>query len=166
MVAELIERILVILTNSVGPLRVFKNTLPYPGLAVTRAFGDECGASVGVNACPTIHQFQLDLSNAWKKKGTEWTFQETKEVSDFAIVVASDGLWDAISKEGVAKVCGRYFTRMSEENETESTGKVYSPPIQAEKCVRHLISYAVKQLQKIQEEDNITCICVFFGNSE
>ncbi len=130
---------------------------------MTRALGDECACSVGVNSCPTIQQFKLELSNSWKKDKEEWTFNDSMdEVSDFAIVVASDGLWDAISKEGVAKVCGRYFTRMAEEKEDVDTQ--LSPPIQAEKCVRHLISYAVKQLQKIKEEDNVTTICVFFGN--
>eukprot|EP00835_Amoeboradix_gromovi_P001745 NODE_86_length_22163_cov_0.379442.p8 type:complete len:317 gc:universal NODE_86_length_22163_cov_0.379442:21908-20958(-) len=154
-----------LLINLEGPLRVFKSTLPYPGLAVTRSFGDECAESIGVTAIPSIQQFKIELSNAWSKKDNEWVFNSVKETCDFAIVVASDGLWDAISKEGVAKVCGRYFSRMAEDEQQIENTKT-TPPIQAEKCVRHLISYAVKQLQKIKEEDNVTCICIFFGNAE
>jgi len=53
-----------------------------PGLAMTRSFGDEVGASVGVVSTPEVGEYQI------------------KE-EDRAIIIASDGLWEYMSNKEV-----------------------------------------------------------------
>jgi serine/threonine protein phosphatase PrpC len=66
----------------VGPLRVWLKNEEIPGLAMTRSFGDQIAASVGVLAEPEI---------------TEWKF--TNE--DKFLILASDGVWEFIESEEV-----------------------------------------------------------------
>ena len=149
------------LTHVEGPLRIYKGTLPYPGLVVTRSFGDFCAAEVGVTATPKIETLELTLSSEWHCEDGKWSYDASPDTCDFALVLASDGLWDAISKNGVSKVCGRYYSRQDEDTEGKRT-----PPTQVEKCTRHLVSYAVKQLLKTGEVDNVTCTCIFLGDAQ
>jgi hypothetical protein len=48
----------------VGPMRVWLPNTESPGLSMTRAFGDEVGASVGVCVKPEIRQVSLH-PQAW-----------------------------------------------------------------------------------------------------
>ena len=56
-----------------------------PGLAMTRSFGDEIGASVGVVSVPEVDEYKI-------------------KDEDKAIIVASDGLWEYMSNEEVTDV--------------------------------------------------------------
>jgi len=67
-----------------GPLRVFKGTLPYPGLVVTRSFGDTVAHKVGVTAEPEITPIDL--------------IEE-----DLFIIIATDGIWDILSPRQAVK---------------------------------------------------------------
>ena len=68
--------------NWTGPLRVWMKGSDGPGLAMTRSFGDEVGASVGVVSTPEVGEYQI------------------KE-EDRAIIIASDGLWEYMSNKEV-----------------------------------------------------------------
>jgi serine/threonine protein phosphatase PrpC len=71
--------------NWTGPLRVWVKGSDGPGLAMTRSFGDEIGASVGVVSVPEVGEYKI------------------KE-EDKAIIIASDGLWEYMSNEDVTKI--------------------------------------------------------------
>jgi serine/threonine protein phosphatase PrpC len=66
----------------IGPERVWLKDEDVPGLAMTRSFGDEVAASVGVLAEPEISESFL-----------------SKE--DKFLVLASDGIWEFIESEEV-----------------------------------------------------------------
>ncbi|RKO99098.1 hypothetical protein CXG81DRAFT_3000, partial [Caulochytrium protostelioides] len=61
-----------------GPLRLFKGTLPYPGIVVTRSLGDAVASRLGVIATPDI------VWHAWRHG------------HDACLVLGTDGLWDGI----------------------------------------------------------------------
>ncbi len=71
--------------NWTGPLRVWVKESDGPGLAMTRSFGDEVGASVGVISTPEVG---------------EYTIKE----EDKAIIIASDGLWEYLSNKEVTEI--------------------------------------------------------------
>ena len=71
--------------NWTGPLRVWVKGSDGPGLAMTRSFGDEIGASVGVVSVPEVGEYKM------------------KE-EDKAIIIASDGLWEYMSNEEVTNI--------------------------------------------------------------
>lgn len=68
--------------DPIGPHRVWLKTQDYPGLAMSRSFGDEVAASVGVIAHPEIMEWKL----------TEY---------DKFVILASDGLWEFIESSEV-----------------------------------------------------------------
>ena len=68
--------------NWTGPLRVWVKGSDGPGLAMTRSFGDEIGASVGVISMPEVTEYKV------------------KE-EDRAIIIASDGLWEYMENKDV-----------------------------------------------------------------
>lgn len=61
--------------NKVGPERVWLKHEDIPGLAMSRSFGDQVAAKVGVNAVPEISELRMDPS-------------------DKVIILASDGVWE------------------------------------------------------------------------
>ncbi len=65
-----------------GPARVWLRDEEIPGLAMSRSFGDEVAASVGIIAQPEISEWKL-----------------TPE--DKFIILASDGVWEFIDSEEV-----------------------------------------------------------------
>ena len=71
--------------NWTGPLRVWVKDSDGPGLAMTRSFGDEVGASVGVISTPEVGEYKI------------------KE-EDRAIIIASDGLWEYMSNKEVSDI--------------------------------------------------------------
>ena len=66
--------------NALGPARVWHLHEDIPGLAMSRSFGDQAAAEVGVNSIPEI---------------TEMNLQE----SDKFLILASDGVWEFISND-------------------------------------------------------------------
>ena len=71
--------------NWTGPLRVWVKGSDGPGLAMTRSFGDEIGATVGVFSVPEVTEYKI------------------KE-EDRAIIIASDGLWEYMDNKEVTDI--------------------------------------------------------------
>ena len=72
------------LTNGqyVGPERVWKIGEDYPGIAMTRSFGDQNAKKVGVSWEPDIKKYEI-------------------HEEDRFILIASDGIWDVLTN----KIC-------------------------------------------------------------
>ena len=70
--------------NWTGPLRVWVKGSDGPGLAMTRSFGDEVGASVGVISVPEVSEYKV-------------------KDEDRAIIIASDGLWEYMDNKDVTE---------------------------------------------------------------
>ena len=87
--------------NPIGPLRVWLKHEDIPGLAMTRSFGDEVAARVGVIAEPEI--LELDLCK-----------------DDKFIVLASDGVWEFLSNEDVAAIVLPFFEKKNAEGAAEA----------------------------------------------
>ena len=68
-----------------GPLRVWHLREDIPGLAMTRSFGDQAAAQVGVIATPEILEMNL-------------------VEGDQFIIIASDGVWEFITNEEVKPI--------------------------------------------------------------
>ncbi len=113
--------------NPIGPLRVWLKHEDIPGLAMTRSFGDEAAARVGVVAEPEI--LELDLQK-----------------DDKFIVLASDGVWEFLSNEDVAKIVHPFFDKRNAEGAAEA-------------LVRE--SYLKWKTEEDDIIDDITCVIIF-----
>ncbi|ORX39486.1 hypothetical protein BCR36DRAFT_588259 [Piromyces finnis] len=71
--------------ESFGPLRIFKGSLPYPGLVVSRSLGDEVARRLGVISKPDIKILEIDDKLKF-------------------CVLATDGVWDGLSNEEVVEI--------------------------------------------------------------
>lgn len=71
--------------DSFGPLRIFKGSLPYPGLVVSRSLGDEVARRLGVISKPDISIIDIDDKLKF-------------------CVLATDGVWDGLSNEEVVEI--------------------------------------------------------------
>jgi len=111
----------------IGPLRVWLKKEDIPGLAMTRSFGDAVAASVGVNGEPEI--LELDLAR-----------------DDKFIVVASDGVWEFLENEDIAKIVAPFFEIKNAEKAAEAV-------------VRE--SYLRWKREEEGIVDDITCVIVF-----
>lgn len=78
--------------NYFGPLRVWIKNGLIPGLAMTRSFGDQIAASVGVLSEPETR---------------EYTLRE----EDKCIILASDGVWEYLSNKKVCELIQSYYER-------------------------------------------------------
>lgn len=74
--------------QGVGPFRVWFQQLDYPGLAMSRAFGDTPCRRIGVTVEPQLYKHRLTPQ-------------------DQLLVVASDGVWEYLSNEQVVAIAGR-----------------------------------------------------------
>ena len=73
-----------------GPFRVFSRGSIYPGLAMSRSFGDSIAKSLGVISEPRIIEYNLN--------------EKTK-----FIVLASDGIWEFLDNEKVKNIGKQYY---------------------------------------------------------
>lgn len=89
-----------------GPMRIFKSSMPYPGLAMSRSFGDSVGKKLGVICTPHIQRVKLTGDSRF-------------------VVVACDGVWDALTNEQV----GRYI--MKHHADAEVSQKLTSKSIKS-----------------------------------
>lgn len=78
--------------DQAGPYRVWLTNYDYPGLAMSRSFGDEVAASVGVIAVPEI---------------VEWKLTD----ADKFIILASDGLWEFMESDEVVSIVKDYYVK-------------------------------------------------------
>lgn len=74
----------------VGPNRVWLKNQPLPGLAMSRSIGDFLASSVGVVSEPDI-------------------FIHNIEKDDKFLLLASDGIWEALDSFSCVKVVGEYY---------------------------------------------------------
>lgn len=113
--------------NPIGPLRVWLKTEDIPGLAMTRSFGDEVASRVGVTAEPEI--LELDLCK-----------------EDKFIVIASDGVWEFITNDEIAKIVKPFYDAKNAEKAAEAVVKE---------------SYLRWKREEEGIVDDITCVIVF-----
>ena len=70
-------------TEFIGPSRVWLMDEDIPGLAMSRSFGDEVAASVGVSSEPEIKEYLFNKNDAF-------------------LIIASDGIWEFITSDEVS----------------------------------------------------------------
>lgn len=88
-----------------GPLRIFFKGENYPGLAMTRSFGDFNAEPLGVNSIPDIREYDM---------------QDKKPK---ILVLATDGIWQFLSNEKVKNILLPYY---EEDNITGASQKLVS----------------------------------------
>jgi len=110
----------------VGPARVWLPDVQAPGLAMSRSMGDYVAQSVGVTPDPEINIYDV-------------------HEDDRFMVIASDGVWEFLSNEDVAKIVAPFY----------NAG-------QAEQAANQVVRESANQW-KMKEEviDDITCVIVF-----
>lgn len=86
--------------NQVGPMRVWFKNEDIPGLAMSRSFGDQMAARVGVHAVPEVKEFTLTPD-------------------DKVIVLASDGVWEFLSNQEVANIVYPFYMQKNAEAAAE-----------------------------------------------
>lgn len=99
-----------------GPPRLWKGTLPYPGQCVSRSLGDDVAHTVGVLSEPSVVEFKLEERHKY-------------------LVVATDGIWDGLSHDKVGSIVHDGFT----------SGKT-SKQVSAELVQRALIGLEIEEI--------------------
>jgi serine/threonine protein phosphatase PrpC len=112
----------------VGPYRVWFKDGDYPGLAMSRSIGDSLAHKIGVSSIPEIKEFNLNNSKP------------------FAIVVASDGVWEFMSNEQVKNILLKY-------KYNKDGFKCSKEIVEKARQIWAGTSFAI---------DDITCVTVFF----
>ena len=79
------------------PFRVYAPEKDYPGLAISRSLGDFVAKNIGVNFEDDIIDIQIGKD-------------------DMCIVIGSDGLWDHLTEEEVAKIVSKYYDSKNNED--------------------------------------------------
>ncbi|TPX38604.1 hypothetical protein SeMB42_g06633 [Synchytrium endobioticum] len=128
-----------------GPLRVFKGTLPYPGLAITRSLGDSTATKIGVLHTPDVITRELSEPDAF-------------------VVLASDGIWDAFpTVQEVVDLLAPYYTRYQAHKLDQDDGSAssLSPNAEAQAASTALTQASLEALDRLQLDDNVTNIVVF-----
>ena len=74
----------------IGPMRVWLKNEDYPGLAMSRSFGDKVAHSVGVIAEPEIKEYLFDKNDKF-------------------FIVASDGLFEFMSSQEIVNIVKDYY---------------------------------------------------------
>ena len=74
-----------------GPLRIYYKNKRYPGLAMTRAFGDFNAEDLGFNTIPDIKEYDI-----YEKKPK-------------IIILATDGIWQFLTNEQVKNIILPYY---------------------------------------------------------
>ena len=74
-----------------GPLRIYYKNKRYPGLAMTRAFGDFNAEELGFNTIPDIKEYDI-----YEKKPK-------------IIILATDGIWQFLTNEQVKNIILPYY---------------------------------------------------------
>lgn len=72
------------------PHRVFLKDKLYPGLAMSRAFGDLVATQAGVTAEPEVNEYDVDVG------------------TDLFMIICSDGVWEFISSIEAAEMVHKY----------------------------------------------------------
>jgi len=108
----------------VGPPRVWEDwSLTKPGLAMGRSIGDGCGRQIGIVAEPVLSRHKL-------------------RPNDRFVLMASDGLWDALSNEDAVAIAAKH--------------------LQTPEAAPAALIEAARQKQEGQLEDDTTVVMVVF----
>ena len=78
--------------NKVGPNRVFKAGLTYPGLAMSRSLGDFQAKDCGVIPEPEITEFKVNHNSKY-------------------MVICSDGVWEFLKNEQVRDLGNNHYAK-------------------------------------------------------
>ncbi len=113
--------------GEIGPMRVFMKGEKFPGIAMSRSIGDKIASQLGVISLPDIREFDIDNNCKF-------------------IVIASDGIWEFLSKEKVTHYVNKFYKK---NNAYEA----------ALKLVKKSTSIWEKEDNVI---DDITVIVIFF----
>ena len=115
----------------IGPARVWISGEEIPGLAMSRSIGDAVAHSVGVTPMPDLTTHLLTPS-------------------DKALILASDGLWEFVPNDKVARIVGSCW----EHNDLEG-------------CCQQLIEEALARW-RLEDDciDDITVVVVFLAVQE
>ena len=76
----------------IGPLRVWVKETDFPGLAISRSFGDDIAHQIGVNCEPEIIEYNLNEEDKF-------------------IILASDGIWQFISNQECVNIVKDYYIK-------------------------------------------------------
>ena len=87
--------------NPLGPARVWHLHEDIPGLAMSRSFGDQAAAEVGVNAIPEITEMNLIEADKF-------------------LILASDGVWEFISNDQAVNIVMPHYQNNSAEKAAEA----------------------------------------------
>lgn len=116
-----------------SPLRIFKGSLPYPGLVVTRSLGDATASRLGVISEPEISICQL------------------QPYTDTWLVLGTDGVWDGIGgNERLVDVV---------EGCSDREGGNVDENVVA-KMAKSVVEVSLQGLESIHVDDNVTAVCV------
>ena len=77
-------------------MRVWLAEQDAPGLAMSRSIGDFIAHTVGVSTDPEVMKFEL-------------------KPDDKFIIIASDGVWEFLSNEDIAKIVWPFYLKNSPE---------------------------------------------------
>lgn len=109
-----------------GPMRVWLKDEDSPGLAMSRSLGDQQAHIAGVITEPEVLKFQLTPDDKF-------------------IVIASDGIWEFMENETVAKIVWPFYIQ-------------HSPEAAGNALVR---AAAAKWKEFDTVIDDITCVIIF-----
>ncbi|CAG9332660.1 unnamed protein product [Blepharisma stoltei] len=137
--------------NQIGPFRVWESTVNAPGLAMSRSIGDGMGTRIGVISTPICTEYQL------------------KAESDYFIVVASDGIWDALDNQDVVNFVEYHRNKCRREIMEIPTDEVIS---QENACIAQLLCEEARArwFTIVEEEDvmidDISCVILEMNESQ
>lgn len=103
-----VQRITDNMGNKIGPYRVWKQHANSPGLAMSRSIGDMVAKDIGVISDPVCTTY-------------------TRQSGDLFIVIASDGVWDAMDNEDVGTFVECYRSKCKTGSNTIKTGAKIFP---------------------------------------
>jgi len=86
-----------------GPLRIYKGSLPYPGIVVTRTLGDDAARRLGVTPQPEVHIYPLHPA------------------CDMFFILATDGVWDGLTNLQVCQIVARTLDKPTQRASEELT---------------------------------------------
>lgn len=113
--------------EEMGPQRVWLMNEDVPGLAMSRSLGDYVAQSVGVIPDPEILEYEICPD-------------------DIFMVIASDGIWEFMPNEDVARISLPFYAKSAPEAAANA-----------------LVKEAYKKWKQEEEViDDITCVIVFF----
>jgi hypothetical protein len=144
-----VQRLVDNLGNNIGPYRVWEKDTNVPGLAMSRSIGDMIAKGLGVISEPVCTCY-------------------SRTTEDLFIVLASDGLWDAMDNEDV----GTFVECNRGKCKTNTHSPMYCTEINpSNACISQILCEEARMrwFTIVEEEDvvidDISCIVLEFTKS-